>query len=435
MPQDKRKSKRHFSLEKPVERRFEIEKDDVDNSSSVNPLTTNGSTTQQPSGQGSTPSPNPNADPMPAGGTNGKTKWIAVAFAAGLIGGGAYFLWPNIDDNNQPKVAQIDVNGDGVVDINDDPTQDTNGDGVIDIYDAAKDTNGDGVVDAADAAVADSNGDKIIDEKDKSSGDMLFEKPFNPEVDQIAKVDVNGDGVVDVKDNPTKDTNGDGIINFYDAVKDTNGDGTIDAADAAVADSNGDGVIDSKDKSSDEMLKEKNVAQDNVDNPTTDNNDNASGVSSNTGENGKVASNTGNNINDASEASSTTSGDNNGPGATSTAQGSKTGNTIMNANNQKQIEVSTNQTSPGTKSSNATTSNSERQITPKSNKLITLDENPNLSLSIKELAKRAIRGDYGNNPDRKRILGKSYKKVQKEINKIYRKRYYRHKYRRNYRHK
>lgn len=242
---------------------------------------------------------------------------------------------------------------------------------------------------------------------------------------QFAKIDVNGDGVINAKDDPTEDTNGDGVIDFNDAAIDTNEDGVVNAEDAAVADSNGDGVIDSKDKSSDEMLKEKNVAQDNVDNPTTDNNDNASGVSSNTGENGKVASNTGNNINDASEASSTTSGNNNRPGATSTAQGSKTGNTIMNANNQKQIEVSTNQTSPGTKSSNATTSNSERQITPKSNKLITLDENPNLSLSIKELAKRAIRGDYGNNPDRKRILGKSYKKVQREVNRIYRQRHYR----------
>lgn len=393
MPQDKRKSKRHFSLEKPVERRFEIEKDDVESSGSVITPTTNGSTTQQPSGQGFTPSPNPNPDPTPPEGTNGKTKWIAAALAAGLIGGGTYLLWPSgdkdnptsIDDNNQPKVAQVDVNGDGVVDINDDPAQDTNGDGVIDMYDAAKDTNGDGVVDAADAAVADSNGDGIIDEKDKSSGDMLFEKPFNPEVDQIAKVDVNGDGVVDVKDNPTTDTNGDGVINFYDAVKDTNGDGAIDAADAAVADSNGDGIIDAKDKSSGDMLREKNKPRENIDIAEEKPKDKT-----------------------PTEIASSTNGK---PEGSSSTTSSKT---------------NVNKSAKTDESSKVTTIPAKQQ-SPTVNPPVQTDQPANVSGTIHELALRAIRGDFGNAPDRQRILGDSYKKVQKEINKIYRKRNYRRK--------
>lgn len=403
MPQDKRKSKRHFSLEKPVERRFEIEKDDVESNGSGTAPATNGSVAQQPSSQGVTTISDPGTNPDPTtGGSNRKAKWIAAALAAGLIGGGAYYLWPKsdgpaiIDDNNQPKTAQIakiDVNGDGVIDINDNPTQDTNGDGVIDMYDAAKDTNGDGVVDAADAAVADSNGDKIIDEKDKSSGDMLFEKPFNPEVDQIAKVDVNGDGVVDVKDNPTKDTNGDGIINYYDAGKDTNGDGMIDAADAAVVDSNGDGVIDAKDKLSGDMLRDKNNPRENVDISEEKPKDKA-----------------------ITEIVSSTNGKPESSKLTTSSKSDVSKSAIADEpSNVKNIQA--------------------KQQSQTINLPVQTDQSVNVSGTIHELALRAIRGEFGNAPDRRRILGDSYKKVQKEINKIYRKRNYRHKYRRNYRRK
>lgn len=343
MPQDKRKSKRHFSLEKPVERRFDIEKDDVESNGSGIVTATNGSINQQPTGQSTTTSPNPAPNPTPDPTPGTGKKWIAAALAAGLIGGGAYYLWPSGSNGN--------------------PT----------------DTEGEN----------------------------------QPKVAQIAKIDVNGDGVVDINDDPTADTNGDGIIDLFDAVTDTNGDGVIDDADAAIADSNGDGVINAEDKSSGEMLKEKNIAENDVDNSTMGDKSNTSDASSNTDDNGKASSAVNMDNNDyASETSSP-------------AQESKTGSTSTDANPQTQTTAGTNQASAGTKEpSNVTRSTSGMQTAQSTNTPVILDENPDLSLSVHELALKAIRGEFGTNPDRRRILGKSYKKVQREVNRIYRQRHY-----------
>ena len=91
MSKDKRKSNRHFNLEKPVVRHFDIEKEKVPIVETKVPHQPIISGNQDgASNQGS----NDGSKSVPSNKKGGKTKWIAAASIAGLLAlwGGGYYL-------------------------------------------------------------------------------------------------------------------------------------------------------------------------------------------------------------------------------------------------------------------------------------------------------------------------------------------------------
>lgn len=155
------------------------------------------------------------------------------------------------DEDNVGDVCDSDDDNDGVLDADDnsplDPTNDSDGDGVANNADAfprnsteTTDTDGDGVGDNADAFPSDPT--ETVD----SDGDGVGNNMDG---------DDDNDGVIDAGDasplDPTNDSDGDGLANNADAfpldnteTTDTDGDGVGNNTDV---DDDGDGVIDTDD--------------------------------------------------------------------------------------------------------------------------------------------------------------------------------------------
>ena len=137
----------------------------------------------------------------------------------------------DVDDSNPNKGSGADSDGDGIDDEFDD---DIDGDGVININDdfpldpnEDTDTDGDGTGDNADT---DDDGDSILDVADADHPD------------NAGKPDTDSDGIIDEYDD---DDDGDGVPDIEDADHPSN---------AGKSDADGDGIIDDYDTSDDRAL-------------------------------------------------------------------------------------------------------------------------------------------------------------------------------------
>ena len=199
---------------------------------------------------------------------------------------------------------------------------------------------------------------------------------------KLAKVDVNGDGVIDINDDPTTDINGDGVIDVYDVGAGTD---NVDISDkevnAALSSSNGGGA---------------NESNDNLDSGMTD---------------GKKGSEDNSIGGQAMDNTNPSSNSNTSPSTNETTAPES----LDSKKGYSNKSVGTNPSSASPNNGNVSTASTGTTSIP-------VNHSANLSGSTHELALRAIRGDFGNGLDRQRMLGDSYKEIQREINRIFRKR-------------
>ena len=169
----------------------------------------------------------------------------------------------------------VDSDGDGVNDAHDrvDNLADRDGDGLadaIDPNDYSFDIDGDGIPDGADVDV---NGDGVLDNGTDSDGDGIndvADSDNNPN-----SLDSDGDGIINEIDpdddndaifdmienergtNPLlADSDGDGVSDREEGIEDSDEDGIIDALDSAILDSDKDGVFDQIDSDNNNPLND-----------------------------------------------------------------------------------------------------------------------------------------------------------------------------------
>jgi hypothetical protein len=149
-----------------------------------------------------------------------------------------------LDDEKDPNDNNIDTDGDAITDGAD---VDVDGDGIID---NGVDTDNDGINDDADSDV---NGDGVIDNGVDSDNDGVTDE---------YDIDDDNDGLSDLEErqrgtNPTlRDSDGDGKDDLHEGKSDRDNDGIIDALDSALVDSDNDGVVDELDNENSNPLND-----------------------------------------------------------------------------------------------------------------------------------------------------------------------------------
>jgi len=179
---------------------------------------------------------------------------------------------PNSDEDPTPNYRDLDSDNDGLTDVAEANGQDDNQDGIIDnagsLVDPSSvpDEDADGIIDPLEPnnpdlpAEIDGNGDGIIDDITDTDGDGIpditdeNDEAFatapllDSDEDGIANrydIDDDNDGIPDVVEangDPLRDTDGDGVIDSLDL--DADNDGILDIVEAGGMDSDGDGRVD-----------------------------------------------------------------------------------------------------------------------------------------------------------------------------------------------
>ena len=216
---------------------------------------------------------------------NAEGSYYARFRLAGRTGAPSFGLYSFGEIEDYKFTVEIDTDGDSISDTNDidndndgipdseegDLTVDTDGDGIPDFLDL--DSDNDGIADIVESGNADldTNGDGIIDNQTDTDGDGLFDgadsdnggtgynevDTDNDGIPDFQEIDSDDDGIFDIEEsgNGDKDTNGDGKI---DDTTDTDNDGVVDAVDIDNGgtayneiDTNNDGTPDYQDFDSD----------------------------------------------------------------------------------------------------------------------------------------------------------------------------------------